>query len=86
MANRVVQAYLLHDLQKSMREQGVASPVKMTPQALARIQDDKLIAFSAETTPLIAFGSRCLAQIVPLVTRFAQSLPREQMTQSGSKV
>ena len=81
MATRVAQAYLLHDLQKSMREQGVASVDKMTPQALARIQDDNLIAFSAETTPLIAFGSRCLAQIVPLVTRFAQSLPKEQMTQ-----
>lgn len=82
MANRVVQAYLLHDLQKSMREQGVASPDKMTPQAIAKIQDDNLIAFREETTPLIAFGSRCLAQVVPLVTRFAQSLPKEQMTQT----
>lgn len=82
MANRVAQAYLLHDLQKSMRERGAASPDKMTPQAIAKLQDDNLIAYRDETTPLIAFGPRCLAQVVPLVTRFAQSLPKEQMTQT----
>jgi len=80
IADRVTQAYLLHDLQRRMQEQGVASPDKVTPQAIAKLQDDNLIAFRDEATPLIAFGPRCLAQLVPVVTRFAQSLPREQMT------
>lgn len=80
-ANAVFMRYALSGMQKlKSRVQAGASASELAGR-MAALMEANILRYQDEALPVSAFGMRCQAQVVPLMTTFAERLRPEEFTE-----